>query len=84
MLVPAIASIMTINTYGSALADPQHCDRPGWRSCYDAGRQAAISGIPCPSGHSKNYCRGWDDANGSRSGSGRQEQSYNHTYDMDI
>jgi hypothetical protein len=70
IVVAAIASIMTINAYGSALADPQHCDRPGWPSCYDAGHQAAISGIPCPNGHSKNYCRGWDDANGGSAGSG--------------
>ena len=46
-----------------AFADPAHCDRTGYPSCWDLGRaagQAAGSG-PCPSGHSQNYCVGWID-----------------------
>jgi hypothetical protein len=61
-----IASIMAISTHsGVAFADPQHCDRPGWPDCFDVGKAAAIPGTECPSGHSKNYCRGWEAASGS-------------------
>jgi uncharacterized membrane protein len=69
--IAAIASIMTINTHvGIAFADPQHCDKPGWPSCYSVGfdNGKANPGTSC-SGHSKNYCRGWEDGSGSSGGS---------------
>jgi hypothetical protein len=51
------------NMYGKAFADPVHCDQPGWPSCYKVGYDDGLgmSG-PCPSGHSSEFCRGWDDA----------------------
>ena len=46
-----------------AFADPAHCDRPGYPSCYDLGQVAGhASSGPCPSGHSHNYCVGRKDA----------------------
>jgi hypothetical protein len=61
--IATIASIMTINTHSIAFADPQHCDRSGWPSCYSVGfdNGKASPGTSCPSGHSANYCRGWED-----------------------
>jgi hypothetical protein len=56
---------------GSALADPQHCDSPGWPSCYSVGHnvgnadgtQAVALDLPfddsCPSGHSANFSSGY-------------------------
>ncbi len=45
-------------------ADPAHCDQPGWLSCYSVGYTDGQknSGKSCPSGHSTEFCRGWDDA----------------------
>jgi hypothetical protein len=63
-----IASITSLSIPGIVFADPQHCDRRGWPSCYEAGREAAISGTSCPSGHSANFCRGWEAASGSFGG----------------
>jgi len=43
-----------------------HCDTPGYPSCYSLGYQAgnkAAPGTPCPSGHSLNYCSGWQAGN---------------------
>jgi hypothetical protein len=70
--IAAVASIMTISTHGTAFADPQHCDRQGWPSCYNVGFDNGKTnpGTSCPSGHSLNYCRGWEDANGVGSGDG--------------
>jgi hypothetical protein len=69
---------MTVGAHGGiAFADPHHCDRPGWPPCYDVCRQAAISGTPCPSGHSANYCHGWVDAN-SDGGSSSSSDSGRH------
>jgi hypothetical protein len=44
-----------------AFADPAHCDKTGYPSCWDLGRAVgqAAGGGPCPSGHSHNYCVGW-------------------------
>lgn len=59
--IAAIASIMTISIHGGiAFADPQHCDGPGWPSCYSVGfdNGKANPVTSCPSGHSENYCRG--------------------------
>jgi hypothetical protein len=68
--IAAIAGIMAINTDGIAFADPQHCDRTGWPSCYGVGfdNGKANPGASCPSGHSKNYCRGWEDGSGGGRG----------------
>jgi hypothetical protein len=43
-----------------------HCDTPNYPSCYSLGYQAGKSaalGTPCPSGHSMNYCSGWEAGN---------------------
>ena len=64
---------MAINTHGSiAFADPQHCDISGWPLCYSVGfdNGQANPGTSCPSGHSKNYCSGWEDGSGISSNSG--------------
>ena len=44
--------------------DPPHCDRSGFPSCYSVGFKdsQASPGSGCPSGHSANFCHGWDDA----------------------
>jgi hypothetical protein len=71
--IAVIASIIAIGTYGGiAFADPQHCDRQGWPSCYNVGFEngKANPGTSCPSGHSKNYCRGWEDGSGISSNPG--------------
>jgi len=69
--IAIVASIMAGSAYGGiAFADPQHCDRTGWPSCYSVGfdNGKANPGTSCPSGHSKNYCRGWEDGGGGRGG----------------
>jgi len=43
-----------------------HCDQPNYPSCYNLGYQAgknASPGTPCPSGHTLNYCSGWEAGN---------------------
>ena len=49
---------------GYVYADPAHCDQQGWPSCYSVGYTDGQknSGTSCPSGHSTEFCRGWDDA----------------------
>src|SRR5205823_7003462 len=65
IVLVSLATIMMI-TAGFAhkvFADPLHCDQPGWPSCYSVGYNAGQRNSgPCPSGHSSEYCRGWDDA----------------------
>jgi hypothetical protein len=66
-----VTMIMGINNiYGKAFADPTHCDLSGWPSCYKVGYDDGLgmSGS-CPSGHSSEFCRGWDDATSSSNGS---------------
>lgn len=45
-------------------ADFAHCDQPGWPSFYTVGfsngKQNPDTG--CPSGHSSEFCRGWNNA----------------------
>lgn len=43
-------------------ADPHHCDQPGWPSCYSLGYQNGLAnpGTMCPTGHSDNFCTGWN------------------------
>jgi len=53
---------------GTAPLLDTHCDTPGYPSCYSLGYQAgktATLGTPCPSGHSVNYCSGWEVGNRS-------------------
>jgi hypothetical protein len=49
---------------GYVYADPARCDQPGWPSCYTVGYTDGQKnlGTSCPSGHSTEFCRGWDDA----------------------
>jgi hypothetical protein len=65
--------MMTISTYVEALADPAHCDKAGWPSCYDVGYSDGQQnpGIGCPSGHSSNFCDGWNA--GARNGSNNNQ-----------
>ena len=51
--ISAIASLLTISTNSIVFADPQHCDRSGWPSCYSVGFEngQANSGTSCPSGY---------------------------------
>ena len=46
-----------------ATQDPTHCDSPGWPPCYDVGFVGGWNhpGTKCPSGHSEEFCRGWED-----------------------
>jgi hypothetical protein len=51
------------NTTGLSLqADVAHCDQTGWPSCYSVGFKdgKAHPGTPCPSGHSADFCSGWN------------------------
>src|SRR4249920_3665545 len=49
---------------GYVYADPARCDQSGWPSCYSVGYTDGHKnpGTSCPSGHSTEFCRGWDDA----------------------
>ena len=38
--IGAIAAMMSSGTRSEALADPQHCDKSGWTSCYTVGYSA--------------------------------------------
>jgi hypothetical protein len=50
------------------IASSPHCDQSGYPSCRDVGfaNGKANPGTPCPSGHSANYCSGWN--NGAKNG----------------
>jgi hypothetical protein len=65
-----IAAIASIDRIGTAVADPTHCDTPGFPSCFNVGFQdgKANPGISCPSypPHSANFCQGW--SSGARIG----------------
>jgi hypothetical protein len=58
--------------------EPAHCDRAGYPSCYSIGYSAGQSnpGSGCPSGHSTNYCNGWDAGAAQSGGSAPQQQQY--------
>ena len=60
--IAATTAMMTMTTNVEALADPAHCDKAGWPSCYDVGnnggQQSPRTG--CPIGHSSNFCDGWN------------------------
>jgi hypothetical protein len=61
--IGAIAAMMSTGTRSEALADPQHCDKSGWTSCYTVGYSAgqAHPGTSSPSGHNSNFRDGWND-----------------------
>lgn len=63
-VVVAAGVVMAISNMNSnALADPAHCDRPGWPSCYKVGYEDGVGNSgSCPSRHSLEFCRGWNDA----------------------
>jgi hypothetical protein len=55
-------STPTPSPISTATADPPNCDKPGCPSC-DSLRQKAgqkAGNVTCPSGHSKQYCKGWN------------------------
>ena len=62
--------MITAGSFHIALADPIHCDQAGYPSCYSVGYNdgQANPGTNCPSGHSDNFCAGWQA--GSLSGNG--------------
>jgi hypothetical protein len=70
-----VAILLSYNSYGLALADPAHCDRAGFPSCYDVGfgDGQANPGTSCPGGHSARFCEGWDA--GANSGGSSDSQS---------
>jgi hypothetical protein len=52
----------TPNNTTSLQADVAHCNQAGWPSCYSVGYQDGKlhPGAPCPSGHSADFCSGWN------------------------
>ncbi len=60
--ISLIVTLITINLQTSAFAFPPHCDRKGYPSCYEVGFGGgqASPGTPCPSGHSRAFCNGWN------------------------
>ena len=46
-----------------ATQDPTHCDEEGWPPCYDVGFVGGWThpGTEPPTGHSQEFCRGWED-----------------------
>jgi hypothetical protein len=64
LVLVAIAAVFAMVIPTVAYADPPHCDRTGYPLCYDLGHAAgqAAGSAPCPSGHSHNFCVGWNDA----------------------
>jgi Bacterial Ig domain len=68
-----------------------HCDTSAYPSCYSLGYQAGKNtalGTPCPSGHSLNYCSGWEVGNRSKAPpSGKltvQDASYKTTLNTPV
>jgi hypothetical protein len=63
-IISLVATILiSINYYDTVFAFPPHCDKEGFPSCYSIGFDAGKEnpGASCPSGHSKNFCNGWND-----------------------
>jgi hypothetical protein len=81
LLVPVILAVASMAlatlTTIQARADPAHCDQTGWPSCYNVGYSDGQQnpGTGCPSGHSSEFCRGWDNAAGSGSSSSSSSTS---------
>ncbi|MDQ6862649.1 MAG: hypothetical protein M3044_02375, partial [Thermoproteota archaeon] len=61
------ASSVGNNTISSHQTDAAHCDQPAYPSCYIMGFKDGKSnpGTRCPSGHSVNFCAGWNAAAGN-------------------
>jgi hypothetical protein len=64
IFLPFILLALMMITAGSlylVFADPLHCDQQGYPSCYSVGYNdgQANPGTNCPSGHSDNFCAGW-------------------------
>ena len=64
IILTLVGLFWAVLSSGSVYADPARCDQPGWPSCYSIGYTDGHKnpGNSCPSGHSKEFCRGWDDA----------------------
>jgi hypothetical protein len=64
IMLVSFSAIMMITAASAhiAFADPLHCDQPGWPSCYSVGYQEGLAnpGTVCPTGHSDNFCVGWN------------------------
>jgi hypothetical protein len=62
IMAAILPTMIFISNIPHVLADPAHCDQPGWPSCYDVGYGDGQQnpGTGCPSGHSENFCNGWD------------------------
>src|SRR6188472_4823026 len=77
MLLSLVTTMMAINAAGgsgvafattNATTDPMHCEKPGFPACFSVGYKEghnARSGAACPSGHSPNYCAGWNTGSGN-------------------
>jgi hypothetical protein len=67
--------MITAGSFHIALADPIHCDQPGYPSCYSVGYNdgQANPGTNCPNDHSDNFCAGWQA--GSLSGNTQPERT---------
>ena len=65
---PRVAIIVANESQGLPVANSAHCDKPGYPSCYSIGYEAGKKspGTSCPSGHTQNYCAGWN--SGARNG----------------
>ncbi|MGB6532214.1 MAG: hypothetical protein WBF33_29265 [Candidatus Nitrosopolaris sp.] len=70
--------MITAGSFRLAFADPLHCDMQGWPSCYDLGYQHGFANpeTNCPSGHSDNFCVGWE---AGASNGGHIQNSNNYT-----
>jgi hypothetical protein len=79
VIVPLLVAILTMigaTPTHVAFADPAHCDQPGWPTCYSVGNSDGQGNSgPCPSGHTSEYCRGWNDATGGNSGGSTSSSS---------
>ena len=62
----------TPSPISTVTAESPHCDKPGYPSCYILGKNAGekAGNVPCPSGHSKEYCTGWKETACSSEGCG--------------
>jgi hypothetical protein len=66
-ICPHRVAIIFANESRTRVANSALCDMPGYPSCYrigyDAGKKSP--GTSCPSGHSQNYCAGWNSGAGN-------------------
>jgi hypothetical protein len=59
----AALAMISAGTTRIVLADPAHCFG---QECFNLGYQHGLAnpGAPCPSGHSDNFCAGWNATSG--------------------